>query len=231
MNKILDLIKQLGGSKELGEQITMNLGAWKNAQHKVLDEEFEKRLDKAKKACIEETERYKQELAKRVGIFLEARANTITREAQKHAAIGEAKAVRTLKGIASLVEGVEIDTPDHQVADEYKKLRIKVGQLQEQNGKLDLKNKHANQICRQLIDRQRVLESKTSGKEVVTEGKKEKTLKLEGLRVEGSKPKTTRKPIVETIAKGKERETRNGDSDVMAIAESLDGSPALVITE
>jgi uncharacterized protein (TIGR02449 family) len=232
MQKILDILKKMGASKELQDGLMESLETWKQAQLDGMEQAFKKKLDRAKQVCLEETERYKGELSKRVEIFLEARVNTINREAQKQAAIGESEAAKTLRGVKGLLEGVDIDMPDNQIAEENKKLRIKVGQLQEERSGQVKKNQHANQICRKLIERVKVLESKAPAAEVVSESKKKG--RLEDLRSKGAKPKTTRRAITESVAKPapkQEGEQQSGHPDVMAIAEGLDGSPASVIVE
>ena len=48
MDKIKELLAQIGASEELVAQICEALDAWKDAQKKQIDEEFQARLVKAK---------------------------------------------------------------------------------------------------------------------------------------------------------------------------------------
>jgi hypothetical protein len=241
MDKIIGLLKQLGASEQLSKSVVGELDAWRVAEEKALNTSYEQKLGKAKQACLEAVESYKADLAKRVEIFLEARVNTINREAQKQAAVGESEAVRTLKGVKSLIEGVKIDLPEgNQVAvEETKKLRVMVGQLQEKIVATEQSNRRANLIARKLLERNKVLEAKGNGtvtedKTVTESTEAKKPERLEDLRVKSDDPKTTRPAAVETVAKAGAKPTASkhaGDQDVMAIAEGLDGTPALVITE
>jgi hypothetical protein len=240
MDKIIGLLKQLGASDQLSKSVVSELNAWRAAEEKALNENYERKLVKAKQACLEAVESYKADIAKRIEIFLEARVNTINREAQKQAAVGESEAARTLRGVKSLIEGVKIDLPEgNQVAvEETKKLRVMVGQLQEKLEASEQSKRHANIIARKLLERNKLLEAKggavTEDKTVTESTEAKKTERLEDLRAKSENPKTTRPAAVETIAKPSVKSTvsqQAGDQDVMAIAEGLDGSPALVITE
>lgn len=234
MEKLLDILKQMknGVSTEFMEAFAKELDGWKNATEnsvkKTVQEDYEKKLVRAKEVCLAETNKFKTELARRVEVFLEARVGTINREAQKQSAIGESEAAKTLRGVKSLIEGVAIDMPDTQVVEENKKLRAKIGQMQEEKHQLEEKNKHANIIARKLIDRQRVLESKLGT--TVVEHKETPAPKtdLKSMKEEGARPQTTRAVAPESVAK-ETKKSAPGNSDVMAIAEGLDGTPATMV--
>jgi len=248
MNKMLEILKKMGATDELANRFVSEMRAWKKASEEAIHEQFQadyvKRLQKAKQACLAETTRYKEDLARRVEVFLEARVNTINREASKQAAIGESEASKTLRGVKSLLEGVNLELPDLQTAEETKKLRAKVGQLQERCQQLIVKNGHANKIARKLIERQRILETKLEAKlekapraRSVTESKrtggKNAVKELKVLQEQAATPKTTRKrgkALEERKpARTNEQLTKSDHPEVMAIAESLDGKPAVIV--
>jgi hypothetical protein len=225
MEKIVNLLKQLGGSDELAKAVVKELTAWHESEKKALHEDYERKLEKAKAV-----NKYKADLARNVEIFLEAKVNTVNKEAQKQAAIGESEAARTLKDVKSLLEGVKIGLPDNiQVADENKKLRVKVGQVQEHNAKIEQSLRRSNMIAKNLLERVKQMEAGQASQTVAES--KDKPQSLESLRIKAEQPKTTRPAIVETLPKKKDGEQVEADPEIAAIAESLDGSPALVITE
>lgn len=226
MDKIAELLKQIGGSQELTDQIIKEMTDFQAKCETAAEEKFQTRLAKAKEVCLEEVAAEKVALQRKIEIFLEARINTINREAEKQAAIGESEAVTTLRGIKNLVEGVNDDsTPETQAAvAEVKKLRVLVNKLNEEKTGLAAQATRANQIAMKAMQRNKVLESKTQG------GSKteEKPKAFSSVRKESAEPKTTRKTLVEsqTHAQTTSQANTNADVDVMAIAERLDESPA-----
>lgn len=236
MDKIKDLLKQLKASDELSNQFVSALTEWKGAIEKATQEEFNKRLDSAKQVCLEEVEKEKSDLRRKVEVFLEARINTINREAQKQAAIGESDASKTLRDLKGLLEGVRTDsgTEEAQAAiAEAKKLRVAFKQLQEEKAQLEEKAKRANIIAMRAINRVKVLESKGAEDKPLIDESTQKpeggVKRLEDLRTKSEDPKTTRQTLVESQVKaGAKTPAEQGHPGVMAIASELDGSPAFI---
>jgi hypothetical protein len=233
MDKIKDLLKQLGGSQELIEEITKELAAFKAQCLAEADATLQARLAKAKQVCMEEVVVEKANLQRKVEIFLEARINSIDREAEKQAAIGESEAVKTLRGIQSLIEGVDNDsTPEAQAAvAEVKKLRVLVTKLNEDKAQLAETAKRANQIAMKALQRNKMLESKDlprkpQGQEPAPAGK---PANLGAVRTESSEPKTTRKVLVESQVKAPETgKPAQADGEVAAIAAGIESMPAFM---
>jgi hypothetical protein len=234
MDKIKDLLKQLGGSPELIEQITKELTAYKGQCLAEADATLQAKLVKAKQVCMEEVAVEKANLQRKVEIFLEARINSIDREAEKQAAIGESEAVKTLRGIQSLIEGVDNDsTPEAQAAvAEVKKLRVLVTKLNEDKAQLAETAKRANQIAMKALQRNKMLESKDlprkpqTGQEPAPAGK---PANLGAVRTESSEPKTTRKVLVESQVKAPETgKPAQADGEVAAIAAGIESMPAFM---
>jgi hypothetical protein len=244
MNKIVELLKQLGASSELIGQITESMGQYKTEVKQTLEEDFKQRVLQAKKVVAEALENEKKELARKVEVFLEARTATINREAQRQAAIGEADATKMLRGVKSLVEGIEIsDKGSGQAAiaesEELKALRIQNKQLKEAYEKTAVKAKRANEIALKALERNRLLEekftqkpaaAKPAAKQTVTESKipAQKT-NLGMLRKAGERPATTRQVMTETVKRtAPTGEVAGGDPGIQAIASQLDGDPAYI---
>ena len=241
MNRFQEILKKLGATSELTEQFQAACDGFREDVKSKLEEEFKVRLDKARKVCVEEIEKAKVDLAKKVEIFLEARLNAITREAQKTVAIGESQATKTLRDCRALLEGVSISGQKNssQASDaEVKQLRVAVRQLKEAQEKAETKAQRANQIALKVLERNKVLESKINpggkpaeAKPTVIESKAGKP-GLEGLRDKpSSTPKTARAPITETIMKPNKPMVESAgpeDADVAAIAKDLEAEPAFV---
>jgi hypothetical protein len=216
MDKIKQLLKKLGASEELTKSIVESLDEYaKGVQDKNLSE-YKTRLAKAKEVCIEAVEDYKKELARKVQLFFEARADKIDQQISKQVAIKESAAEAKLNKVAALVEGIEVNG----VAEaDLKALKENNLQLKKQLKAIveerDLAVEKANRatgIAERALKRTRILESqitedKTQTKvepkvepktEKLTEGKTEVVTKPIA-EAKSEKPKTTRKAAAESI--------------------------------
>jgi|APFre7841882654_1041346.scaffolds.fasta_scaffold27130_2 hypothetical protein len=230
MDKIKDLLKQLGGSPELIEEITKELAAFKAQCLAEADATLQANLVKAKQVCLEEVVAEKANLRRKVEIFLEARINSIDRDAEKQAAIGESEAVKMLRGIQSLLEGVDNNsTPETQAAvAEVKKLRVLVNKFNEDKAQLVETAKRANQIAMKALQRNKMLESKNLPSKPQPEDSA-KPANLGAVRIESSEPKTTRKVLVESQIKAPEAgKPAQADGEVAAIAAGIESMPAFM---
>ena len=230
MEKIAELLKQLGGTPELVGEITKQLSEYKGRVMAEAKATLEERKAQAKQICMEAVAEEKAVLQRKVEIFLEACIDRIEREATKQAAIGESEAVKTLRGIKALFEGVTNDasTEDQAAtATEVKKLRVLCSQLKESNERLSQQATRANQIAMKALQRNKVLETKTNLKEDVQPEVEEDETDLSTLQVESAQPKTTRKVLVESQTKT-ETAVANSDTDVMAIANGIESAPAFM---
>ena len=241
MNRFSEILKKLGATPELSEQFQAACDGYREDMKATLEEQFKVRLSNAKKICVEEIDKAKVDLCKKVEIFLEARMSAITREAQKAAAIGESQATKTLREAKALLEGVQIgDQKNSSQANdaEVKQLRVAVRQLKEAQDKAELKAQRANTIALKVLQRNKILESKittggkptASAKPPVVENKAGKP-SLDSLKNKSSAPKTARAPITETVARPSSKAptaTESVDADVAAIASKMDGDPAFI---
>lgn len=230
MEKIKDLLKQLGASEELTESILNELQSFQVRTKKQLDEEFHARLEKAKQVCLEEFDKEKIKLAKKVEVFLESRVNTIDREAHKQTAIGESQSAKTLRDVKCLLEGVsigEVAKDVQAVKDEANVLRIRLNQVMEEKDQLKAQAQRANEIAIKAIERNKILE--TTIRTPATKINESKN--LGSLKTQSQKPATERKVLEESVAKPKRTISDNPASsdEVRQIAATIDDSiPAFV---
>ncbi len=235
MDKIKDLLKQLGISEEGIKGVLESLEEFRKTVESSAERKLTERLDAAKKVCIEEVDKEKAELRRKIEIFLEARVNTVTREAQKQAAIGESDSSKTLRELKALFEGVKLDgiPEDYQaVVAENKKLRAKLLESQEEVSHVAEKANRATTIAMNAIKHAKAMESKLKPAAPVTESKeKTEPAKLEDLRTDSQTPKTTRKTLVESQQSSKTQGSNGLTSDdptINEIAGKLDGTPAFI---
>ncbi len=176
-----------------------------------LNEDFGKRLEQAKKVCMEEVEHEKKELAKKVEIFLESKSATIDRALAKQRAIEETKALNTLKEVKAITEGIDIkggiSSDKYEAAvKEVASLKRKVLTLQEASDAAVAKANDANKIAATVLKRNRILEGKCREAGLLSETKKPepKTLNEVAKERAGSEPTSTRRTLTESQAPAKE---------------------------
>lgn len=239
MNKIKDLLKQMGASDELIESIVSEFNAHDKRVKAKYDEEFKTRLTKAKQICVEEFEAEKRAMARKVEIFLEAHVSKVDREARRQAAIGESDSAKTLRQIKAAVEGVPIDGDGKEiqaVKEENKRLRVKYGQALDEGKQARVEAERASNIAQKALERNKLLESKLTGagsaKPPVSEsresqGEGDGKTRLEDLRSKAAEPKTSRKVLTESqVPASKTSAPVGGDTDIMEIANKVDETPA-----
>jgi len=231
MEKIKKLLGEMA-SPELAKSIVESLEEYRTNLKAQYDEELKNRLLEAKRVCVTEMDNEKAALARKIEVFLESKLATIEKIAQKQMAIGEGKALKTLKEAKAVLDGVAFEdaniTDTQAMLKELQALRLSIRQVTESKEKAELKASRANQIAMKLLDRAKLLESKQEPKQepkkeqvkVVTESKK-----LNDLRKEAQHPVTTRTPIVETITKPTPT-APTGDPEMAQIASTMDEVPA-----
>lgn len=238
MNKIKDLLKQMGASDELIESIISEFNAHDKRVKAKYDEEFKTRLTKAKQICVEEFEAEKRAMARKVEIFLEAHVSKVDREARRQAAIGESDSAKTLRQIKAAVEGVPIDGDGKEiqaVKEENKRLRVKYGQALDEGKQARVEAERASNIAQKALERNKLLETKLTGTgsaKPVSESREPQNggdgkTRLEDLRSKAAEPKTSRKVLTESqVPASKTSAPVGGDSDIMEIANKVDETPA-----
>ena len=232
MEKVRDLLKQLGGSPELVEEIIKHMQDFQNKCVEEANAKLQERCLKAKQICAEHVQNEKTKLARKVEIFLEARINSINREAQKQAAIGESEAVKTLTSVKNMLTGVNNDgnTEGSQAAvAENKKLRVMVSAVSEERDNAKEAAKRANVIATKALQRNKMLEGRgvetPTAPAATAEGAVRTGTTLNEARTPAATPVTTRKPINETQTPAPKKDAA-AQPEIAAIAEGLDGLPA-----
>ena len=204
MDKIKALLEQIGASKELADQICEQFTRWAEEKEKSLNEEFQNRLENAKTVCIEEVEKEKHNLAKKVEIFLESKSASIERAIAKQRAMEESKALNTLKEVKAITEGIEVkggissDKYEAAVRD-VAKLKRKLTTLQESRDSAIAKANEANKIAANVLKKNQILEGKARQAGLLSEQKKDKKTLTELAKEQKSEqPKSTRRTLTES---------------------------------
>jgi hypothetical protein len=238
MEKIRELILGIGASKELANQICGELTTFVEekdkqfeAQKTALSEEFKKRLENAKQVCIEEVDKEKKAIARKVEIFLESRQNQIARAIGKQRTLEESKAVNDLKKVKALLEGIELsggisgekyDAAVGQVA----KLKRSLTALSEERDSAITKLNRATKIATEVLHKNKLLEGKIrqDSKPISEETSAKPTLQEEADKTKAATPKSTRRVMVENQSKGKPQQRRLGvgDATIEDIAGAVD---------
>jgi hypothetical protein len=196
MDKIRELLLKCGVSEEAARQICESLDAHATTLRKQLDEEFQTRLVQAKKVCVEETEAYKAELARRLQIFLEAKGAAIEEQLGRQVAQRETAAQAKLERVKALVEGIEIDgQPCSELKAELDQLKRLTAALVEERDLAVGKAQRVQAIAERVLKRNRQLEG------AVAEGAPiRKPQRLDTERMGGQR-RTTQPTLVESVTR------------------------------
>ena len=223
MDKIKGLLQQIGASEELAGQLCEELERYDGQIHGKYEGVYKTKLTQAKKICVEEVQKHKVDVARKVRLYLEGKSGSIEKRLDQQRAIEEGKAKATLRQVREITEGIE-------VADdaELQALRARLGKLETKNVQLTEEKKQAmvaanraNKIALEVIERHSVVSEEVKPKpetlskveknnkgKVVTESEKkvsntqqkQKALKEEVSRkkVKQAQPKTTRRTLTES---------------------------------
>ena len=214
MDKIRALLEQLGGSKELVDKIVENFESYRAGVDTKTQDDYHKRLEKAKEACLAEVKSYKTELARKVQIFLESRVEKIEQQVAKQVAVRDSAAESKLQAVAALLEGVQVNGEGNKAdleaaVKQLKDLQEQVQKLSGQNKALTEKANRAHGIAEMTIQRNKVLAKELAEvmnvKPSVSEDKKTKKPITED-RKEAAKPVTTRSQAAQQLAKPRKQE-------------------------
>ncbi len=240
MKKLKSLLKQLGGSDELVDSICeeFNLQSTKLRDH--FEKQFEKKVARAKKICAEELDKEKQNLARKVAVYLESKAEAINQAINKQRAIEESEAASLLRRTKAILEDIPVN--DDGANRRLLAAEKKIDRLEKQNGALKeerdaavAKANKANDIAHKAIKHSNLLESKikTFKKRVIAPKPKAKPLpkksakkkaaspkRIDESRIVAAKAKTTR-PISESQQKPAAKE-RKALTTIESIASQID---------
>jgi hypothetical protein len=174
MDKLKGLLKQLGGSEELVGAITEEINKYAEGVKAKYDKQFHDRILKARQVCLEEVQKEKVALARKVSIFLESKLETMEKATEKHRLQEDTEALNKLKRMRALLEGVSFDDNGQSQDLQTTKKRLSrltkaFGALKEERDVAVRKANSANDIALKTLQRNRLLESKVKATEVLSE--------------------------------------------------------------
>jgi hypothetical protein len=174
MDKIKELLGKIGASKDLADALCEELDRYSNALKESYESELQDRIAKAKQICVEEVQKEKVNLARKVGIFLESKAKSIEQAMTKQRVAEESEATSLLKKTKSLLEGIELngEVSSRELlalskkAERYEKA---LGTIKEERDRAVDKANTANQIAVKMLKANQLMESKLKEAGLLTE--------------------------------------------------------------
>lgn len=248
MDKLKGLLKQLGGSDELIGAITEEMRRHAEDVKADYEKRFHDRILKARQVCLEEVQKEKVALARKMSIFLESKLESISKAAEKQRLQEDTEAMNKLKHVKAMLENVSFD--DNGQGRELQatqktlaRLTKALGTLREERDTAVRKANSANDVALKTLHRNRVLESKQKAKEALVESKTPKSSRskatpkaskvlaeskptkrrLGGNRRVPARSKTTRATLRESqVRSNKSSGVRGGDNRIAGIAASIE---------
>lgn len=238
MDKLKELFKQLGGSDELVNALSEELVRYSEELKEQYDRDFKDRIQKARQVCLEEVQKEKAALAKKVSVFLESKLEAIEKAADKQRLQEETEASNKLKQMRALLENIALeDNGQSQELQETKKQLTRLGKafktLKEERDAAVRKANQANEIALKTLQKNRLLESKVKADAVLAESKPTEEKKpltesapaqpeqskkpLTEERTVPAKGKTTRSPV-----QSKSGKVAGGDQRIAGIAAQIE---------
>src|SRR5579871_858588 len=137
MDKLKELLKRLGGTDELAAAICEEFNRYAQGLKEQYEKEFKTKIERARQVCLEEVNKEKVALARKVGIFLESKMEAIEKAAEKNRLSEDTEATALLKRMKALCEGIQIEdggaSRDLQAArKQVERLKAAVGTLKEE---------------------------------------------------------------------------------------------------
>lgn len=236
MDKLKELFQQLGGSDELVEALSEELSRYGEELKQQYDRDFNDRIQKARQICLEEVQKEKAALARKVSIFLESKLEAFEKAADKQRLQEDTEASNKLKHMRALLEDISLEDngQSRELQDTKKRLARTLkafNTLKEERDVAVRKANKANEIALKTLKKNRLLESKTKAANVMSESKPKGTKKVvsEGKKTPPRKPlaenrnvpapsKTTRKPAQSQSSK----RLGSGDNRITGIAAQMD---------
>jgi hypothetical protein len=176
MEKIRELVGEIGGSAELAEKLCEELERYSAALKEKNEKELSEKINTVKQICIEEVQKEKVNLARKVGIFLESKQKSIANSMTRQRVAEESEASATLKKARRLLEGVEIDgeVSNRELLAQRKKLERfekAFAVVKEERDRAVGKANKANEIAVKTLKRNQLLEGKLKDAGLLTEAK------------------------------------------------------------
>lgn len=208
MDTIKNLLKEMKVSDEMTAQFTGILESFvketKESTQKQLQEEFDQKLGKIKKVCLEETRNYKNKLAKKLQVFLETKANAIESQIAKQVAIRESTAEADLREVKAILEGYKVNAEGNAdlraITDQLNAAQTKVKNLTEERDHAVKQAVRAKQIAQTVLDRAKVLQEGKGTPAPAPAPAAPAKAPATTVQKQGDKPQTTNTIAEETVA-------------------------------
>lgn len=167
MEKIIEMLKGLGASEDLAKAFTEELQSFTTSVKSKLEEDYQKKLGRAQKICVEEVQKEKRELARKLKTFLESKAAAFESAAARQRAIEESQSAALLKKAKAVLENVELKETGatngklDEASKTIARLQKACATLKEERNQAVAKANTANDIAAKALQRNRILESKS----------------------------------------------------------------------
>lgn len=200
MDKIEQLLVKAGCNPELVAGITSSMEKYKVAVKESYQKEFSSKLGSAKKICVEETEAYKRELAKRLQIFCETKSAVIESQLARQSALSESKAQTKLKQVYALLEGIELNGAANGVTTAaLENAKRQIRQLSEDRNRAIEKANRQTAIAEKALKSNRTLVTENAKlKKVLTESGPAPAPKAQAQQSRQARPMTSRATLTES---------------------------------
>ena len=163
MNPIVELrtlLEKAGVKPDFSKKIVESLEIYKSNIQETLEADFISKVTKAKKICVEETESFKRDLARRVQIFCETKGSAIETQMRKQSVRNESMSSSKLTKIASLVEGIELNAKDDgKLREQVRSATVRIRELSESKDKTAELANRQTAIARKLLSESKDLET------------------------------------------------------------------------
>lgn len=176
MEKIKELLSKIGASKELATALVEEIDKHSQDLKVKFEKDLQEKISKVKQICIEEVNREKVNLARKVGVFLESKAKSIEQAMTKQRVVEESESTAVLKKAKALLEGIDIENGGN--SRELLALQKKADRLdkaivtfKEERDRAVAKANKANAIAVKVLQRNSILEEKAKGTTPVVEEK------------------------------------------------------------
>jgi len=165
MQKIREIVKQIGGSEELADQLIEAVQEHVETQRTAIAEEYKTKIQKAKQVCLEEVASEKARIARKVEVFIESKVASIERAAGKTRAVEESAAVAQLRQVQKVLgvggEGgnsAELEALNRKLA----RIAEQTASIKEERDVAVRKANQANMIAARTLRRLRTFEEQAA---------------------------------------------------------------------
>jgi hypothetical protein len=172
LDKLKELLKGMGASAELQTAFCEEIENYSKTLKTKYEQEYATKITRAKQVCVEEVNKEKVNLARRVKTFMESKVTAMEQACANRRAIEESESAAKLKKAKAILEGIEIKESGvtNQALEEANKqiarLRKAVDSLKEERNLAVSKANTANDIAAKALSKNRELEARGP----VTEG-------------------------------------------------------------